>query len=80
MSVSTVPTHRSSSDLTRRRVGVAFALLAFIAAFGAVWGYSLGHFSLAMAVIVGWIIGPPIAIVAASVIMLLWTVLVERHN
>ncbi len=80
MSVSTIPTHRSSSDLARRRVGVAFALLAFVAAFGGVWGYSLSHFGIAMAAILGWVIGPPTAIIAASVVMLLWTVVVERHH
>ncbi len=76
--VSAYPDRRTSSALAVRRAGVALALVAILATFGGVWGYCLGHFSLGVAVLAGWIVAPATAIVAGAVTMLFWTVVIEK--
>ncbi len=69
---------RTSSSLAVRRIGVALDLMAIIAMFGGVWGYCLGHFSLGVAILVGWVLAPLTAIIAGAVTMLCWTAVVEK--
>ena len=63
-----------------RRTGAMLALVGMLATFGGVWGFCLGHFSLGLAVLAGWIIGPPTAIVAGAATMLFWTLSIGKER